>query len=47
MGLTLLVAASLPLTYWGEAFITATHLINMLPTPLLQFMSPLERFFNK
>ena len=30
--LTLLAHASLPLTFWGESFYTATHLINLLPT---------------
>ena len=47
MGLTLLAEAGLPLCYWGEAFITATHLINMLPTPLLQFISPVDKLFQK
>ena len=47
MGLTLLAEAGLPLCYWGEAFVTATHLINLLPTPLLKHISPFEKFFQK
>ena len=47
MGLTLLAEASLPLTYWGEAFTTAVQLINSLPTPLLNNLSPTEVLFGK
>lgn len=47
MGLTLLANASMPLKYWGEAFLTATYLINRLLTPLLQNKSPLETLFNQ
>ena len=47
MGLTLLAAASMPLLYWGDAFLTAAHLINLLPTPLLQFTSPTKLFNHK
>ena len=47
MGLTLLAHASLPLSFWGEAFHTASHLINLLPTPVLQNMSPYQKLFHK
>jgi hypothetical protein len=33
-GLALLSHASIPLTYWDDAFQTAYFLINRLPTPL-------------
>ena len=46
MRLTLLAIASMPLLYWGDAFITGAHAINLLPTPLLQFISPTEKLFN-
>lgn len=31
-----------PFTYWTEAFSTAVHLINRLPTAVLQYTSPFE-----
>jgi hypothetical protein len=46
MGLTLLAHASAPLTYWAEAFQTASYLINRLPTPVLQNLSPFQKLFN-
>nr|KYP59043.1 Retrovirus-related Pol polyprotein from transposon TNT 1-94 [Cajanus cajan] len=45
--LTLLANASLPLHFWGEAFLTATTLINLLPTPSLQNISPYQILFHK
>lgn len=47
VGLTLLVNASVPLQFWGEAFQTATFLINRLPTPILDDVSALEKLFHK
>ena len=32
--------ANLPLSFWGECVLTATYLINKLPTPILKFKSP-------
>lgn len=32
VGLALLANASMPLKYWDESFITATFLINLLPS---------------
>ena len=44
-GFTLLFHASIPLTYWSNAFATAVYLINRMPTPTLKLLSPYERFF--
>lgn len=35
------------LTFWWEAFHTATYLINRLPTPILNHKSPFETLFHK
>lgn len=40
VGLTLLAQASMPLSYWWEAFTTATYLVNRLPTTVLEDQSP-------
>lgn len=42
-GLPLLAQAKLSLHFLGEAFQTATYLINRLPTPILDHKSPIER----
>jgi len=39
-GLTLLATAQLPLQYWDHAFLTATYLINRLPSAALDNRSP-------
>ena len=44
--LTLLANASLPLTFWDEAFRTSVYLINRLPTPKLSGKSPIELLFK-
>ena len=33
---------NVPESFWGEAVLTATHLINRLPSRVLGFKSPLE-----
>jgi hypothetical protein len=33
MGLALLVHAHVPIKFWDNAFLTATYLINRMPTP--------------
>jgi hypothetical protein len=38
----LLFHKSVPKQYWGEAVLTAAHLINRLPSPILDFKSPTE-----
>ena len=47
MGLTLLATASLPRRFWVEAFPTSTHIINVLPTPVLHNSNPYTMLFNK
>jgi hypothetical protein len=36
----------MPLKFWDEAFLTATFLINMLPTKVLNFETPTEKLLN-
>ena len=38
--LTMLSHCNLPLSYWSYAISTATHIINRLPTPVLNNKSP-------
>ena len=38
---TLLIQATAPLNLWGFAIVTATHLINRLPSKILGFQSPI------
>ena len=45
-GLSLLFYASIPLTYWPDAFSTTVYLINGLPMRSLQFSSPWQKLFN-
>jgi len=45
MGLTLLAAATLPIKFWGEAFTSAMHIINALPSSVLSNKSPYEMLF--
>ncbi|RVW14812.1 Retrovirus-related Pol polyprotein from transposon RE1 [Vitis vinifera] len=45
-GLSLLTHASMPLSYWPFAFSTAVYLINRLPTPTLNHISPYFKLFG-
>ena len=45
--LTLLANASLTTLYWDEAFLTASYLINRLPSPVTKNKSPLELLYNR
>ena len=47
VGLSLLAHASMPLKFWDEAFITATSLINRLPSKIINNQTPLERLFHQ
>ncbi|PKU70166.1 Retrovirus-related Pol polyprotein from transposon TNT 1-94 [Dendrobium catenatum] len=44
---TLLATASVPYKYWADAVTTAVYLINRLPSPTIQNMSPFERIHNR
>ncbi|CAL8992400.1 unnamed protein product [Prunus brigantina] len=44
MGRTLLLTAQFPHNLWAEAFCTTVYLINRLPTPVLQWVSPYHKF---
>ena len=46
VGLSLLAHASMPLKFWDEAFLTATYLINRLPSKVIHHQTPLERLFG-
>jgi hypothetical protein len=46
MGLALLTTASMPLKFWDQAFLAATHLINRTPTKLLAYDIPLHRLLG-
>lgn len=47
IGLILLHRASLLLSLWTFAFQITTYLINRLPLPILQFLSPFEKLFSQ
>ena len=40
---TLFLNYHVPWTYWGEAILTSTHLVNRLPSQQLAFTSPIDR----
>ncbi|KAG8487951.1 hypothetical protein CXB51_018012 [Gossypium anomalum] len=45
-GLSMLAHASMPITYWNDAFSCAVYLLNRLPTAPLAFVSPYEKLFQ-
>jgi histone deacetylase 1/2 len=47
MGLSLLAHASMPLKYWDQAFLTATFLINRLPSKVINDSTPLKLLFEQ
>lgn len=46
LGITLLASANLPQKIWRDAFVTAVYLINRLPTPSLQNVTPFQVLFK-
>ena len=47
VALSLLFQSNLPIKFWREAIMTATHLTNQTPAAALQHHSPYELLFNK
>ena len=47
VGISLLAHASLPLKYWGEAFLASTYVINHIPNKVINFETPLNRLFHQ
>ncbi|CAM8988557.1 unnamed protein product [Rhodiola kirilowii] len=43
----LMFEAGLPKHFWGDSVLTATHIINRLPTPILKGKSPWEMLFGE
>ena len=37
-----MIQESLPRKFWGECILTATHIINRLPTSILNWKTPYE-----
>jgi hypothetical protein len=46
-GLSLLVHCNLSNRFWVDAFLTSVYIINQLPTPTLDNLSPFAKLFNK
>ena len=46
-GLALSAQASLPSKFWMQSFQTAIYLINLLPTKVLHYQTPLQILFHK
>ena len=47
IGLALSAQASLPLKYWMQPFQMAAYLINLLPSKVLSYQSPIQLLFHK
>uniref|UniRef100_A0A2N9HIN2 Integrase catalytic domain-containing protein n=1 Tax=Fagus sylvatica TaxID=28930 RepID=A0A2N9HIN2_FAGSY len=42
----LLLSSKVPVPFWGEAVLTATHAINHIPSPTISNQTPYERLFG-
>ena len=47
VGLAFLANASVPLKFWDQAFLTATYLINLLPSKVINYDTPIQRLFHE
>ena len=47
VGLALLANASMPLKFWDEAFLTATYIIILLPSKVINFDTPVQRLLKE
>jgi hypothetical protein len=43
---SLLLSASVPSEFWGEAVLTAVHVINRIPSSVTSGLSPFEKLYN-
>ncbi|CAL2250163.1 unnamed protein product [Prunus armeniaca] len=43
---SMLLSADVPKVFWGEAVLTANHVINRIPTSLTSSISPFERLYG-
>lgn len=39
--------SKVPIDFWGECVLCATHIINRMPSQILQNISPYEKFFQE
>lgn len=44
---TMLLEASVPNTFWVDALFTTAYIINRLPSPILNVLSPYQRLFQR
>jgi histone deacetylase 1/2 len=47
VGLALLANISMPLKFWDEALLTATYLINILPSKVINYSTPTELLLHE